>query len=390
MAVGYLPQEHSLQKPALRIAVCLSHFHPTVGGAERQLFQLASRWAAWGHEPVVLTRRVRGLPRREVIEGIEIRRVISTVPLGPLFGLSYLATLAGNLVRLARRFDVVLAGQAPWEAVATGLVATWLGKPSIVRIASVGPRGDIAQLVRAKGSGFWRRMVLRNGLFLAPSERAYTELLEYGCPAERVRRFSNGVDVERFQPPASSEPLSGRERTALFVGRLSEEKNPLAVLRAWKDLGRRAGFHLLVAGDGPLRESLAAYARQESLTNVEFLGHCDDMPSVYRRASICVQTSPHEGCSNALLEAMAAGLCPVASRVPGNLDLVEHDVNGLLVALDGDDEQAAALTRLLADVPLRHRLAAAARQRVVERHSLERVARDYVLLFEELLAGKAK
>jgi len=373
----------------LRIAVCLSHFHPTVGGAERQLFQLALRWAAWGHQPVVLTRPVPGLPRREVVEGIEIRRVISTVPLGPLFGLSYLATLAGNLVRLARRFDVVLAGQAPWEAVATGLIANWLGKPSIVRIASVGPRGDIAQLAQARGSALWRRMVLRNGLFLAPSERAYAELVEYGCPPERIRRCTNGVDIERFQSPSSSEAPDDRERTALFVGRLSQEKNPLAVLRAWKHLGRRADFRLLFAGGGPLGESLAAYARQESLTGVEFLGHCDDMPSVYRRASICVQTSPHEGCSNALLEAMAAGLCPVASRVPGNIDLVEHDVNGLLFALDADDDLAAALTHLFADAPLRHRLAAAARQRVVERHDLDRVAREYVAWFEELLAGKA-
>ena len=152
-----------------------------------------------------------------------------------------------------------------------------------------------------------------------------------------------------------------------------------------KHLGRRGGLHLLVAGGGPLLESLAAYSRQESLAGVEFLGHSDDMPSIYRRASICVQTSPHEGCSNALLEAMAAGLCPVASRVPGNIDLVEHDVNGLLVALDDDDALAAALATLFADAPLRHRLASAARQRVVERHSLDRVAKEYVKLFEELL-----
>ena len=374
----------------MRIVVCLSHFHPTVGGAERQLFQLAVRWAAGGHHPVVLTRRVPGLPRREVVEGIEIRRVISTVPVGPLFGLSYLATLAGNLARLARRYDVVLAGQAPWEAVAAGFVAPWLGKPSIVRIASVGPRGDVAQLAQARGGGLWRRMVLRNGLFLAPSERACTELVEYGCPAHKIRRFTNGVDIEQFQPPATSAAPPERERTALFVGRLSEEKTPLAVLRAWKHVSRAQGLRLLIAGDGPLGESLAAYARQESLAGVEFLGHCDDMPAVYRRASICLQTSPHEGCSNALLEAMAAGLCPVASRVPGNVDLVEHDRNGLLVALDDDTELAATLERLFTDALLRQRLAAAARQRVVERHSLDRIAKEYLELFEELLGDKAK
>src|SRR3569623_1705396 len=77
-------------RPPLRIAICLSHFHPTVGGAERQIFQLAERWAEWGHEPLVITRRLAGQPSRELISGIEIRRAISTVSLGPLFGLSFL------------------------------------------------------------------------------------------------------------------------------------------------------------------------------------------------------------------------------------------------------------------------------------------------------------
>ncbi|HEV3020810.1 MAG TPA: glycosyltransferase family 4 protein, partial [Pirellulales bacterium] len=370
----------------MRIAVCLSHFHPTVGGAERQLFQLAERWAAWGHAPVVLTRSVSGSPRREVIQGIEIRRVISTIPVGPLFGATFLATLTGSLVRLAPRYDVVLAGQGPWEAVACGLAAPWLRKPSVVRIASVGPRGDVAQLTQARASGVWRRAVRRNALFLAPSERAFEELVEYGFPTAKIRRLANGVNVERFCPPAPAEAAPQRERTALFVGRLSAEKNPLAVLRAWKHLGRGQDCRLVIAGAGPLAESLAAYARQESLANVELLGHCHDMPAVYRRASICVQTSPHEGCSNALLEGMAAGLCPVASRVPGNVDLVDHEHDGLLVALDDDRELAGALERLFFDSALREQLAAAARRRVVERHSLDRVARQYVAIFEELLA----
>jgi len=109
-----------------------------VGGAERQVFQLAARWPR-GAPAIVLTRRVAGLSRREVVEGIEIRRVISTLPIGPFFGLSFLATLAGNLVRLAdvrRR-----AGRS--SAVGSrrdGFRREPIGKPSIMRIASVGPR----------------------------------------------------------------------------------------------------------------------------------------------------------------------------------------------------------------------------------------------------------
>lgn len=381
------PSAATPDEKRLRIAVCLSHFHPTVGGAERQLFQLAERWARWGHEPLVITRRLAGQPSREVIEGIEIRRAIRTLSLGPLFGLSFLASLSASLLRSARRCDAVLAAQAPWEAVAAGFVSPLLRKPSIVRLASVGPRGDLAQLRRAKGAWLWRRFVLRNSLFLAPSETARKELIEFGCPAEQIRSFANGVDIERFRPPPAhvvSPAADERARTAIFVGRLSEEKNPRAVLRAWKIANRQGKYRLLMVGAGPQSEALAAYARQEALKNVEFLGQRGDVSELYRQAAVCVQPSPHEGCSNALLEAMASGLAPVATRVPGNVDLVEHDKCGLLVGLNDDEAFAAALARVLEDAPLRQRLATAARQRVADRHDLDRIARDYLDLFAEL------
>jgi L-malate glycosyltransferase len=376
----------SAGRPPLRIAICLSHFHPTVGGAERQIFQLAERWAKWGHEPLVITRRLAGQPSREIVSGIEIRRAISTVSLGPLFGLSFLASLTANLVRFSRRYDCVLAAQAPWEAVAVGLAAPLLRKPSIVRLASVGPRGDVAQLLRAHGGMLWRRSALRNSLFLAPSRIAQSELLELGCPPERIRSFTNGVDVERFHPPESQSPeeTAERDRTVIFVGRLSEAKNPRAVLRGWKRLNGHGKYRLLMVGGGPQFEALAAYARQESLKNVEFLGQRSDVPELYRQAAACVQPSPDEGCSNALLEAMASGVCPVVSRVPGNLELVEHESNGLTIALNDDEQLAAALARVLEDVALRQRLSHAARQRVVERNNLDRIAAQYIELFESL------
>src|SRR5581483_8688089 len=171
------PQEKSIMPPVarrarvarrrLRIAICLAHFHPVVGGAERQMFQLAERWARWNHEPVVFTRTAPSLPRREFVNGIEIRRVIRTCPLGPLFGLSFIGSLAANLLRSAKRFDVVLDGQVPWEAVATGLVCPLLGKRSVVIPASTGTAGDVRQVVEAKGSWLLRRLVLQNDLFVA-------------------------------------------------------------------------------------------------------------------------------------------------------------------------------------------------------------------------------
>ncbi|HEV3340476.1 MAG TPA: glycosyltransferase, partial [Pirellulales bacterium] len=107
----------------LRIVICLSHFHPVVGGAERKMQQLAERWARLGHQPQVLTRTLPESCRREVINGVEINRVIRTASVGPAFGATFISSLTTHLLRRARQFDVMLAGQLPWESVATGIVS---------------------------------------------------------------------------------------------------------------------------------------------------------------------------------------------------------------------------------------------------------------------------
>ncbi len=370
------------QRP-LRIAICLSHFHPRVGGAERQMQQLAERWARWGHEPLVLTRRVPGLPRRETLRGVEIRRVIRTCPLGPLFGLSFIGSLSANLIRFSRRYDVVVDGQVPWEAVATGLICGWLGAPTIVVPALTGPPGDVQQLRAARGSHLLCRLVRNNRCFIAISSEARAELLALGCPPDRVHSVPYGVDLEHFKATAAE--TSDRSKTVLYLARLVDVKNPQSLLRAWRRLNGDGRYRLLIAGPGPLAEELVATSHREQLRNVEFLGQVDDVPAVLRQASVFVLPSLREGCPNSLLESMASGLCPVVSRVPGCADLVRHEVNGLLFDYDDDAQLAAALARVLDDAPLRDRLAASARQQIVEQHNLDDIAARFVALFRELV-----
>jgi glycosyltransferase involved in cell wall biosynthesis len=169
---------------------------------------------------------------------------------------------------------------------------------------------------------------------------------------------------------------------------LSPVKNPYVLLRAWQRLNAEGRYRLLMAGDGPMAAELREFAEREGLKQVEFLGHVDDVAALHRRGSVYVLPSPSEGCPNALLEAMASGLCPVATRVPGIVDVVRDVVNGLLFEHDRDDELAAALARVLEDAELRRRLAAAAREHIVAGYRLDKIARDYLALFRELVAQR--
>lgn len=359
----------------LRIAICVAHFQPVVGGSERQMQRLAERWSEQGHEVFVLTRTMRGQPRHETRGSYRVHRVIRSLAFGPAFGATFIASLAGELILRRRQYDVIVAAQLPWESVATGLVERTLGKPTLVFAASTGPQGDVAQLMRARGSGFLRRLALSNSTFVALSNQAEHELHTIGCPADRIIKSTNGVDLRVFQP-AAGEPDRGR--TVLYLSRLSPAKNPQALVRAWHIVNSGGQYRLLIAGDGPLAGELQALAGHLQLKNVEFLGNVSNVPAAHRRASIFVLPSPSEGCSNALLEAMASGLCPVVTRVPGNIDVVQDGVNGLLFDHDDERHLADALERALVDESLRGRLAEAARRHVVEHHDLDRIAGELI------------
>lgn len=383
---------HQATRP-FRICACLSHFHPTIGGAELQLLRLAREWIRLGAHVHVITRSLPGFPAYENLDGIQIHRTIRTYSLGPLFGLTFIGSLSRQLKVIARDCDVVLAWQGPWEAVATGWVKKHLRGPSLMRIASTGPNGDLDQLHRAKGSGLWKRLARRNTRYIAQSQTAREELLSLGVDPAAILSMTNAVDLTEFSidepggnaPEQPSARNHDRAKTALFVGRLTAAKNPVTPIQAWSAVVRsHPDARLLIAGDGPLRGMLEEQVRQDGIKNVTFLGEVQSMPEVYRQAALFIQSSPQEGCSNALLEAMAMGLCPVVSRVPGNVDLVEHNVHGRHVEFGSAEKLAETLIELMDSPQVAARLAAAARRSVEEFHSLTAVAKQYWELFHEL------
>ena len=145
---------------------------------------------------------------------------------------------------------------------------------------------------------------------------------------------------------------------------------------------------LLIAGDGPERSRLEALVRELGIAPaVRFLGVQSDMEAILSALDVFVLTSHSEGFSNAILEAMGMGLPVVASKVGGNIEMVEDGVNGFLVD-PGDSEGVDRRLLELAREPERRRAMGMAGRRWVERtNSREVVFAAFRDLYQGVLDG---
>ncbi len=210
-------------------------------------------------------------------------------------------------------------------------------------------------------------------------------------PRSALLAIPNGLQVERFQPgDADSRAQLAAElgvepgtRLLGTVGRLHPVKNQASLVRAFARLPPGAGPSALVmVGDGPMRDELAAVARHEGVAGrVHFLGDRDDVGRLLRGLDLFVLPSLTEGYSIALLEACATGLPIVATQVGGNAEIVHHGINGLLVPSGDVDALASALSGLLADDRSRRALGDAGRQWILDHGSMSAMARRYAQVY---------
>lgn len=227
----------------------------------------------------------------------------------------------------------------------------------------------------------------------AVTEQLRRDLVAHvGIPAQRIEVLYNGVDFARFAP---ADPHLTRARLGIpadvllvgSVGRLAAVKNYALLVRAVAALGMD-NVQLCFVGDGPERAALEALARELGIAGkVTFLGHRDDVSDILGAMDVFVLPSVSEGMSNTLLEAMAAGVAPVASAVGGNPEIVRDGVDGLLFASNDLAGLSECLRRLLTDVALRERFGMAARARVLEQFALEGMIARYENLYRSLGAA---
>jgi glycosyltransferase involved in cell wall biosynthesis len=358
-----------------------------IGGAERQFVERL-RLHPEGFEAVVACLEPSG-PMLEQVRALGYEPLVF-----PLKGTMLQPNTAVQVARIAaliKERGARIVHTTDFYSNTLGFLAARLaGAKSVVS------RVDLGHL--REGFGKWHRegekLVSRLADVVVANAEAVRQLCidEEGCKPENVVVVRNGLDLEHFDGLAAQplrEPLPPGPIVAV-IGNLWPVKGHRtlveAVARLPEDL-RHVRF--VCAGEGPERNFLQARIGELGLgERVYLLGHRLDVPAILARSQAACLCSSAEGLSNALMEAMAARLPVVATRVGGNPELVREGETGWLVPYGDAGALADRLTHLLRSPELARAMGGRGRERVEQELTIARMADGYGALYRRLL-GRA-
>ncbi len=222
-------------------------------------------------------------------------------------------------------------------------------------------------------------------------------------PVEKIHVVYNGVSLARANRQRDGQAAPGDERTSAcaeasgrggcvaMIASLTPKKDHGTFLEAVKLVTKDAPeARFRIVGGGPLREELARRVTSMGLSDVvQLAGSRDDIGALMSEVDVSVLTSLKEGCSNVVLESMAAGCPLVVTDVGGNRELIESGVTGYLVPPRDAEGIARHVLELLRDPDLRRRMGEAGRARVRSRFTAERMVDDTVTFYLSVLKTRA-
>ncbi len=354
------------------------------GGAQRMVCSFVDGLAAGRFESAVVSLR---RPRHAVIE----RELAGHG--APLF---FLDKRDGFDVRVPFRLRQVFRAYKP-DIIHTHRIAL-----RYALLAGLGRQEVIVHTVHSApetGDGPVGRTILRiaarNGVTLVAVGDEIGRSVARTCPRTgNVRVIPNGIALDRSStrnvPSGAIRKQLGIPPDAFVVvnvARLNYPKNQKMLIEALAGLGDRVPpVHALIVGEGPHRSDLETLVARCGLTGrVHFLGQRDDVPALLHASDVFALTSEWEGNPLSVMEAMAAGLPVLATRVGSIPELVEEEVSGLLVSPGDVAGLSAGLSRLQQSPALLAGMGAHAALRARSRFGLDRMVSSYEELYLSLL-----
>ena len=374
------PKHNAPQPKVLHVT-----FNMGIGGTEQVIRQLVlgSRGQEVEHEIVCIDGQVGAIGEQMREEGIPVHRVSRT----PGFD----RKLIKNLRDLIRTRDVSIVHCHQYTPFLYGRLAA-LGTGAKVVFTEHGR--FYPDRYRYKAALINPLLALLTPAVVAISRATQNALAKYEfMPKSKIQVIYNGIQPLKADPARISEL---RSQLAIPVGsfvygtvsRLDPVKNQTMMLESFaRCLRDYPESYLLMVGDGPERQALEALAGSLGISEkVCFTGFINEPAQHLALMDAFLLSSHTEGTSMTLLEAMSLGIPAVVTAVGGNVEVVEHELSGL-IAPDADTAAfAQEMARLQMHSSLREQISAAARARFQSQFSAEAMVENYLRIYHQLFA----
>lgn len=371
----------------MRIAMIIQRYHPIIGGAENQLQKLIPHLRRYGHELIVITRKVEKLPSYSEVEGTPVYRVF-----GP--GTNVISAFLFSIFtqNILRKFhpDVIHAHELLSPTTTAILAKRIFGTPVISKVLRGGKKGDINRIFeKPMGRLRWKNISRFTDKFIAISGEILEEVQNFGVDANRCVSIPNGVDIGKFLPVSLGKVIDLRKSLGIngdpiliYTGRLVPEKRIEDLLVSWGTIQNQyPDGKLLIIGAGPSERDL----RNLQIDRTIFVGQTENVVEYLQASDIFILPSESEGLSNSMLEAMAVGLPCVVTNVGGALDIIDDQVSGCLFTPGDSAELTRQITDLLGNKEKANQIGIMARKKMVESFSLEHAAEQLHFLYSEIV-----
>ncbi len=331
----------------------------------QRLRALGLRW-----QPVPLRRRSLN-PFREAMFVLSLLRLLRRERPDVIHSFTVKCAVYGALAG-------ALAGVPGRVSAVTGMGYVFTSSDLMARLL----RPIVRALMRFALDGRHSRLILQN-----PDDVAFFTHHRLVCP-NRIRLIGgSGVDCQMFSPgPARPQDAPIR---VLLPARLLWDKGLAEYVAAARQLkGEGRDIQFLLAGQpdpgNPASVPEATVMQWVDEGVLEWLGHVEDMPSLFRSVDVVALPSYREGLPKGLIEAGASGCALVTTDVPGCREVVADGSDGLLVPVRDAESLAKAIARLHQDAPLRKALGRAARERVLREYEVGAVNARTAAVYQEV------
>ena len=343
-------------------------------GGQDQLLALLKGLRQRGHQVHLVCHPETLLRKRAAENGISVHSLVIRSEIG------FFAFL--SLIRILRKVGPdVLAFNTP-KAIFVGTLAS--------KFTSVRAKIIFRRVNFPLHKTFFSRLKYTWGIdcVIAISESIHLQLQMCGIPGSMIRTVYEGMDLSLYPKPAAGKMRQpGKPAVIGTVAHLSREKGLNYLIEAAALIpGVREKMRFVIVGDGKCLQELKDLAVSKGLQDIfHFAGFHSNTHSFMNSFDLFALPSLSEGLSSAILEAMAAGLPIVATKVGGIPELVKHGENGLLVAPANPELLAQAIERMVKNPEESERMGRRGRKRMEVQFTLDRKILETERLCYELI-----